>query len=108
MRVLSPEKLLERLSRRLDILKSGRGVDARQQTLRATIEWSHELLDVEEKELFARLAVFNGGCTLEAAEAVVDADLDVLQALVDKRLEWVRDQGRFGCWRRFASTPWSS
>jgi predicted ATPase/class 3 adenylate cyclase len=95
VRVLSPTQLLERLSGRLDLLKAGRGVDARQQTLRATIEWSHELLDEEEQRLFARLSVFRGGCTLEAAEAVCDAGLDTLQSLVDKSLVRVRDEGRF-------------
>jgi predicted ATPase/class 3 adenylate cyclase len=94
-RLLSPEQLLERLSKRLDLLKAGRGVDPRQQTLRATIEWSHDLLDAEEQRLFARLAVFAGGCTLEAAEAVCDADFDTLQSLVDKSLVPVRDGNRF-------------
>jgi predicted ATPase len=94
-RILSTAQLLERLSGRLDLLKAGRGVDARQQTLRATIEWSHELLDQDEKRLLARLAVFRGGCTLEAAETVCDADLDSLQSLVDKSLVRVRDHGRF-------------
>jgi class 3 adenylate cyclase len=61
IRVLSPEQLLDRLASRLDLLKAGRGVDQRQQTLRATIEWSHDLLDEKEKQLFARLAVFRGG-----------------------------------------------
>jgi predicted ATPase len=82
--VLSPSQILERLAQRLDLLKGGRDADRRQQTLRATIEWSHELLDEEERRLFARLAVFRGGCTLEAAEQVADADLDVLRALCDK------------------------
>ena len=86
VRLLSPEQLLERLSGRLDLLKAGRGVDPRQQTLRATIEWSHDLLDEEERRLFARLAVFRGGCTLEACEEVCDADLHTLQSLVDKSL----------------------
>jgi predicted ATPase/class 3 adenylate cyclase len=86
VRVLSPEQLLERLATRLDLLKGGRDADPRQQTLRATIEWSHDLLEEEEQRLFARLAVFRGGCTLEAAEQVADADLDTLQSLVDKSL----------------------
>jgi len=86
VRVLSPEQLLQRLSRRLDLLKAGRGVDPRHQTLRATIEWSYELLNEEEQRLFARLAVFRGGCTLETAEDICDADLDTLQSLVDKSL----------------------
>jgi predicted ATPase len=85
-RVLSPHQILERLSGRLDVLKGGRDADPRQATLRATIEWSYELLESRERALFGRLAVFAGGCTLESAEAVVDADLDTLQSLVDKSL----------------------
>ena len=84
--VLSPAQILERLSERLDLLKGGRDAEARQRTLRATIEWSHEMLDREEQQLFARFAVFRGGCTLEATEAVADADLDALQSLVGKSL----------------------
>ncbi len=95
VRVLPPEQLVERLSQRLDLLKAGRGVDPRQQTLRATIEWSHELLDADEQQLFARLAVFVGGCTLKTAEAVCDADLDILESLVDKSLVRVREGNRF-------------
>jgi predicted ATPase/class 3 adenylate cyclase len=95
VRVLSPEQLVERISQRLDLLKAGRGVDPRQQTLRATIEWSHELLGEDEQRLFARLAVFVGGCTLESAEAVCDADLDTLESLVDKSLVRVREGSRF-------------
>ena len=95
IRVLSPEQLLDRLSGRLDLLKAGRGVDARQQTLRATIEWSHDLLAEDEQRLFARLAVFRGGCTLESAEEVCDAGLDTLQSLVDKSLVRMREGDRF-------------
>jgi predicted ATPase len=84
--VLSPAQILERLSGRLDLLKGGRDADPRQQTLRATIEWSHDLLEPEEQRLFASLAVFRGGCTVETAEAVAGADLDTLQSLVDKSL----------------------
>ena len=84
--VLSPAQILERLSQQLDLLRGGRGSESRQQTLRATIEWSYELLSEEERRLFARLSVFAGGCTLEAAETVCGADLDVLQSLVDKSL----------------------
>jgi len=84
--VLSPAQILERLSQRLDLLKGGRDADPRQQTLRATIEWSYDLLSHEERRLFARLSVFSGGCTLEAAEKVAQADLDTLQSLVDKSL----------------------
>ena len=95
VRVLSPEQLLDRLSGRLDLLKAGRGVDPRQQTLRATIEWSHDLLDAEEQRLFARLAVFRGGCTIDSAQEGCDADLDTLQSLVDKSLVRVREGDRF-------------
>jgi predicted ATPase len=84
--VLTPRQMLDRLSQRLDLLRGGRDADPRQQTLRATIEWSYDLLGDDQRRLFARLAVFRGGCTLEVAEDVVDADLDVLQPLVDKSL----------------------
>jgi predicted ATPase/class 3 adenylate cyclase len=84
--VLSPKQIVERLASRLDLLRGGRDADPRQQTLRATIEWSFELLSAEEQQLFGRLAVFGGGCTLGGAERVADADLDTLQALVDKSL----------------------
>ena len=87
VKVLSLPALLERLERRLPVLAAGsRDVPDRQRTLRATIEWSYELLTPEEQRLFARLAVFRGGCTLEAAEAVCDADLDTLGFLLDKSL----------------------
>lgn len=85
-RALSPAQILERLSQRLDLLEGGRDVDPRQQTLRATIAWSHELLDYRERELFARLAVFRGGWTLDAADEVAAAGLDTLQSLVEKNL----------------------
>jgi predicted ATPase len=84
--VLTPAQILDRISGRLDLLRAGRGADPRQQTLRTTIEWSFELLTDEEKLLFTRLGVFRGGCRLEAAEQVVDAELDTLQSLVDKNL----------------------
>ena len=84
--VLSPQQILERISQRLDLLKGRRDVEARQLTLRAAIEWSHELLTEHEQRLFADLTVFAGGCTLEAAENVVRADVDTLQSLVDKSL----------------------
>jgi peroxiredoxin len=61
-------------------------VESRQQTLRATIEWSYELLEPEEQQLFARLALFTGGCTLEAAEHVAGASLDQLESLIDQNL----------------------
>jgi predicted ATPase len=84
--LFGPEQLLERVSQRLDLLKGGRDVDPRQQTLRATIDWSYDLLTEDEAMLFARLSVFAGGCTLEAAEEVADAEVDTLQSLLDKSL----------------------
>jgi predicted ATPase len=89
--VLSPAQILDRLERRLDLFRGARDVDPRQQTLRAAIQWSYELLDEDEQRLFARLAVFAGGCTLEAAEEVAGADLDLLESLVQKSL--VRHSG---------------
>ena len=91
-KVLSPRQIRERLSERLDLLEGGRDADPRQQTLRATIEWSYDLLDEDEKALLARLAVFAGSCTLAAAEDVADADLRVLQSLVEKSLLRVADE----------------
>jgi predicted ATPase len=85
-RHLTPEQLLRRLSESLDLLQGGRDADPRQATLRATIAWSYDLLDRREQEAFARLSVFSGGCTIEAAEEVAGADLDVLASLVDKSL----------------------
>ena len=85
-KALSPEQILDRLSESLDLLRGGRDADPRQQTLRATIEWSYDLLSDEEQRLFRALSVFRGGCTLEAAEAVCDANLDTLQSLVEKSL----------------------
>ena len=84
--VFTPTQLLERISGRLDLLKGGRDADPRQRTLRATIEWSHDLLNPGEQTLFARLAVFSGGWTLEAAERICDADPETLGSLLDKSL----------------------
>ncbi len=86
VKLLGPERLLERITQRLDLLKGGRDVDERHATLRATIAWSYDLLDDDEQTLFARLAVFRGGCRLDAAEAVCEADLDTLASLLDKSL----------------------
>jgi predicted ATPase len=91
-KAISPAQILARLAGRLDLLRGGRDADPRQQTLRATIEWSHDLLTPKEQALFRRLAVFAGGCTLEAAEEVVDADLDTLQSLVEKSLVRFSDE----------------
>ena len=84
---LSAEQILERLEQRLPLLTGGpRDAPERQQTLRATIDWSYGLLEEDEQRLFAHLAVFVGGCTLEAAEEVCGADIDTLQSLVEKSL----------------------
>jgi len=84
---LSPEAMLPRLGERLKFLRGGaRDLPERQRTLRQTLSWSFDLLEEEEQRLFARLAIFVGGFTLEAAEAVCDADVDVLASLVDKSL----------------------
>jgi len=93
--LFSPEQLLDKLSQRLDLLTGERDADPRQRTLRTTIEWSHDLLSQEEQRLFARLAVFAGGCTYAAAEEIADADPDTLQSLLDKSLVRKR-QSRVG------------
>lgn len=89
--VFTPAQLLERLGHRLDLLKGNRDADPRQLTLRATIDWSYELLSPGERQLFAALAVFSNGCTYEAAEAIAGADVDTLQSLLDKSLLRRRD-----------------
>ena len=94
--VLSIDDLVNRLGSRLDLLRSGRDADARHRTLRATIEWSFELLSPDERRLLAALSVFRGGWTLDAAERVAGADVEVLESLVDKSLVRRSDVGRFG------------
>jgi predicted ATPase/DNA-binding SARP family transcriptional activator len=85
--LLSAGEIAERLDTALDAPGAGpRDAPARQQTLRATIEWSHNLLSGDEQRCFARFAVFAGGATLDAAETVTGADLDTLDHLVAKNL----------------------
>ena len=94
VKVLSPSSMLTRLASRLQLLTGGaRDLPQRQQTLRAAIDWSYDLLSPAEQKLFRRLSVFVGGCTLEGAEAVCDTkgdlDLDLLDgmaSMVDKSL----------------------
>jgi predicted ATPase/class 3 adenylate cyclase len=98
IKLLAPQTLLGQFGDRLKLLTGGaRDLPARQQTLRATIDWSYHLLDVSEQTLFRRLGVFVGGCSLEAVAAVCSATqgllckqpidaLDGLTALVDKSL----------------------
>ena len=91
---LSPPELAARLTDRFGLLTSGaRTADARQRTLRATVDWSHDLLTEPEQIVFRRLAVFHGGWTLDAAEAVTSGTdmhahdvLDVLTRLVDRHM----------------------
>lgn len=87
VRVLTPEQIAAKLEDRFAILTGGsRTADPRHRTLRAAIDWSFALLSPEEQTLLARLSVFAGTFSLEAAEAVCDADLDLLTGLVDKSL----------------------
>ncbi|MDQ3720937.1 MAG: LuxR C-terminal-related transcriptional regulator [Actinomycetota bacterium] len=84
---LSPTTILSRLEGQLDVLAGeGREGPTRHHSLRETIEWSFELLSRKEQEGFARLAVFPGSFSLEAAEAAAGVDLDVLDSLVTKSL----------------------
>ena len=95
--LLDSDDLLARLDRRLPLLASrSRDAPARQRTLRATIEWSYELLEPDEQELFRSLAVFRGSFLLEAAEAVCDAELDAVESLVVKSLIRRWGTGRLG------------
>jgi predicted ATPase/class 3 adenylate cyclase len=92
-RLLSPAALLDRLDERLEVLRGGpRDAPTRQQTLRATLEWSYALLRPDAQTLFARLAVFSGRCSLDAAQEVCDAGLDELEELVDNSLLRMRDE----------------
>ncbi len=107
VKVLSPSSLLTRLASRLQLLTGGaRDLPQRQQTLRAAMDWSYDLLDAGEQNLFRRLSVFVGGCNLEGVEAVCDTksdlDLDLLDgmaSMVDKSLvrqvEQTNSESRF-------------
>lgn len=92
VKMLPPQALLKRLEQRLPLLAGGaRTLPARQQTMRNTIAWSHDFLTQQEQTLFRRLAVFPGGCTIAAAEAVASGDdtLDVfggMTSLIDTSL----------------------
>ena len=102
LRSLTLATLAERLNDRFRLLTGGaRTALPRQQTLRAVVDWSYDLLFEDERRLFARLSVFVGGCDLDAAEAVCADDqvpagevLDVLSRLVDKSLVAAPDAGR--------------
>jgi len=90
--VFTVPQILERLESRPEFLKGGRDADSRQRTLEATIAWSYDLLAAEEQELLQRLSVFAGGFDLDAAEAVVAADAELLGSLVEKSLVHVAPQ----------------
>jgi predicted ATPase/DNA-binding SARP family transcriptional activator len=91
-KLLAPAEILQRLDREPNLLPPGpRDAPARQRTLAATIRWSYDLLESEERVAFARLGVFSGGCTLEAAERVCAVSLDTLATLVDNNLLRRRD-----------------
>ena len=106
VRVLSPAQLVVKLRDRFQVLAGARGASARQATLRTAIDWSWDLLAPWEQAAFAQCSVFEGGFTLEAAEAVLELSpwpdapsaMDAIQALVDKSLlrTWVpSDRGRY-------------
>ena len=112
VRSLPPRALLARLTARLDLPGAGASdLPGRHRTLRATIEWSHDLLDPDEQSLLAALSVFSGGASLEAAEAVCGGDcrdvLGVLSSLVEKSLVRQRAEGggdpRFAMFRTVAA-----
>jgi len=95
-RTMPPDKLLARLEQRLPLLTGGlRDAPERQRTLRATLEWSYDLLSQEERGLFARLAVFAGSFDLEAAERACESDLDTLESLLEQSLLRRTEEGRF-------------
>jgi predicted ATPase/class 3 adenylate cyclase len=95
--LLDADELLARLDQRLPLLTSrSRDAPERQRTLSATIEWSYDLLDPDEQQLFRRLGVFRGSFSLEAAEGVCDADLVVLESLLVKSLLRRWGSGRLG------------
>jgi predicted ATPase len=104
IRVLSPGELLGRLGRRLALEGGARDLPERQRTLRATIDWSHQLLDGDEGRLFAYLSIFADGWTGQAAERICDEGLGVqvldgLESLMDhslvQRVVSGRDELRF-------------
>ncbi|TMR26439.1 AfsR/SARP family transcriptional regulator, partial [Nonomuraea zeae] len=96
LRTMTPQQLADRIGDRFELLTGGsRTALPRQQTLRAVVEWSWDLLDERERVLARRLAVFAGGATLEAVESVCGSTADVLGALADKSLVQVSPAGRY-------------
>jgi predicted ATPase/DNA-binding SARP family transcriptional activator len=100
VKLVTPQEIVERIEHPLALLSEGaRDFPERHQTLRATIDWSYELLGSSGRHLFSQLSVFRGGCTLEAFETVCEADLEDLASLVDhslvQRRQDARDRARF-------------
>jgi predicted ATPase/class 3 adenylate cyclase len=96
VKLLSEDQLLTRLEQRLPLLTGGRrDLPERQSTMRAALAWSYDLLSEAEQLLFTNLAVFSGSFELEAAERVCDANLDVLQSLIEKSLVRSAENGRY-------------
>ncbi|MFI0501974.1 BTAD domain-containing putative transcriptional regulator [Streptomyces albogriseolus] len=106
LRILTPRQIAGRLDDRFRLLTSGsRTVLPRQQTLRAVVDWSWELLDAGERDVLCRLSVFAGGCDLTAAEAVCGpAALEALGSLVDKSLVVAAPSGDGGMRYRLLET----
>jgi predicted ATPase len=109
-KVLSPQKMVERLNQRFALLRDQRGTSSRQSTLRGAIEWSWELLDPAERESLAQLSMLRGGFFLEIAEEVVDLShlptapllMDLVEGLHDKSLLDSTEIARLSGERRFS------
>ena len=96
LKLLDPPGLLARLESRLTLLTHGpTDLPERQRTLEATIAWSFDLLDESAQKLLAELSIFAGTFDVDAVEAIQEADLDTLAALVDASLLKSRGDGRF-------------
>ena len=100
VKLVTPQEMAERIEHPLALLADGaRDSPERHQTMRATIDWTYELLEQSERDLFCQLSVFTGGCTLEAFEAVCEAELEDLASLVDhsllQRRQDTRGRARF-------------
>jgi predicted ATPase/class 3 adenylate cyclase len=84
--LFSVEELAERLGRDLNLLRAGSATEERHRTLQAAIDWSYRLLTAEEQRVYRAIALFRGGCTVDALEQIVGADVDTIASLLDKSL----------------------